>query len=72
MSRGRLSNELYAIGERRVEVEPVHAPTVEEAAGELFFSTLRTSRAQTMAPGNEVVVDPVVASSDVELGREFM
>jgi conjugative relaxase-like TrwC/TraI family protein len=49
MSRGRLSNELYAIEERRLEVEPAHAPTIEEAAGELFLSALKTSRAQTMA-----------------------
>ena len=70
MSRGRLGNHLYAVGERRMEIEPTHAPTVEEAADDLLVAALRTSRAQIMASERAPVVNPLAAVSDAELGRE--
>jgi conjugative relaxase-like TrwC/TraI family protein len=71
MSRGRLSNELYAVGERRIEIEPSHSPTVQDSAEELFVSALGTSKAQSMASTHSVAAGPFDSVTDHAIGVEY-
>ncbi len=49
MSRGRLGNHLYVVGEPTREIEPLHGPSLERTNEELLVAALSTSRAQEMA-----------------------
>ena len=71
MSRGRLSNELYAVGERRIEIEPSHSPTVQDSAEELFVSALSTSKAQSMASTRALAPGPFDGVTDHVIGSEY-
>ena len=70
MSRGRIGNHLFAVGERSLEVEPAHAPTVEQDADELVVTSLRTSRVQTMASTRLAVENPLASWSDKAVGDQ--
>jgi conjugative relaxase-like TrwC/TraI family protein len=71
MSRGRLSNELYAVGERRIEIEPSHSPTVQDSPEDLFVSALSTSKAHSMASTHSLAGGPFDGVADQAIGVEY-
>ncbi len=67
MSRGRLGNHLFVVGEPTREIEPIHGPSLERSNEELLASALSTSRAQQMASAQ---TNPLAGVSNADLLAE--
>lgn len=67
MSRGRLGNHLYVVGEPTREIEPLHGPSLERSNEELLVAALSTSRAQQLASAQ---INPLADIPDVSLVAE--
>ena len=67
MSRGRLGNHLYVVGEPTREIEPLHGPSLERSNEELLVAALSTSRAQELASAQ---VNPLADIPHVSLVAE--
>ncbi len=67
MSRGRLGNHLYVVGQPTREIEPVHGPSLERTNEELLVAALSTSRAQELASAQ---INPLADVSNRDLVAE--
>ncbi len=67
MSRGRLGNHLYVVGEPTREIEPLHGPSLERTNEELLVAALSTSRAQELASAQ---INPLADVSNRDLVAE--
>ncbi len=67
MSRGRLGNHLYVVGEPTREIEPLHGPSLERSNEELLVAALSTSRAQELASAQ---INPLADVTKVTLVAE--
>ena len=67
MSRGRLGNHLYVVGEPTREIEPLHGPILERTSEELLVAALSTSRAQELASAQ---INPLADVPNADLVTE--
>lgn len=67
MSRGRLGNHLYVVGEPTREIEPLHGPSLERTNEELLVAALSTSRAQELASAQ---INPLADAPNADLVTE--
>jgi hypothetical protein len=68
MSRGRLGNHLYVVGEPTREIEPLHGPSLERTNEELLVAALSTSRAQELASAQ---INPLASLDDRTLVEQW-
>ena len=67
MSRGRLGNHLYVVGEPTREIEPLHGPSLQRTNKELLVAALSTSRAQELASAQ---INPLAEIPNCDLVTE--
>ncbi len=68
MSRGRLGNHLYVVGQPTREIEPLHGPSLERTNEELLLAALSTSLAQELASAQ---INPLASLDDRALVEQW-